>query len=172
MALLSELSVVQLGPGLAAAVCGRLFADIGAAVSAIDADRATPLAAHLNSGKQAIGREALRRADLIVCEGGPRTLRAWQCDPETLRRINPVAALVLISPYGQTGPQADDPVSDLTLFFASGIARMLTGQVDDLDEAPIRAVGEQSAFIGGVAAACAGMHAVMAPEKGAVIDVS
>ena len=75
---------------------------------------------------------------------------------------------MLISPYGQTGPQADDPATDLTLFFASGIARMLTGQVDDLDETPIRAVGEQSAFIGGVAAACAGMHAVMAAGTGAV----
>src|SRR5207302_4646432 len=43
-------------------------------------------------------------------------------------------------------------------------------------EAPIRAVGEQSAFIGGVAAACAGMHAAMAVEAGVipgpVIDVS
>src|SRR5215218_7452736 len=157
MALLSELSVVQLGPGLAAAVCGRLFADVGAVVRAIYADHSTPLAAHLNSGKQAVGREALRRADLIVCEGGPRALRA----------LNPDAALVLISPYGQTGPQADDPATDLTLFFASGIARMLTGQVDDLDEQPIRAISEQSAFIGGGAAACAGMHAVMAPGNGA-----
>src|SRR5205809_1380992 len=46
-----------------------------------------------------------------------------------------------------------DALPILTLFFASGIARMLTGQVDDLDEAPIRPVGEQSAFIGGIAAA-------------------
>src|ERR1700736_2360607 len=51
--------------------------------------------------------------------------------------------------------------TDLTLFFASGIARLLTGQVDDLTEPPIRAVGEQSAFIGGLAGACAGMHAAM-----------
>ncbi|HEX2150430.1 MAG TPA: CoA transferase [Stellaceae bacterium] len=172
MALLLELRVVQIGPGLAAAVCGRLFADIGAAVSVIDADHSTPLAAHLNSGKPGGGRDALLHADLIVCEGGPRALCATQWDPDTLRRVNPEAALVLISPFGQTGPQADDPATDLTLFFASGIARMLTGQVDDLNEKPIRAVGEQSAFIGGVAAACAGMHAVMAPEKGAVIDVS
>ena len=70
MALLSGLRVVQLGPGLAAAVCGRLFADIGAAVGVIDADSSTPLAAHLNSGKKPVGREALREADLIVCEGG------------------------------------------------------------------------------------------------------
>src|SRR5204863_2740852 len=61
-----------------------------------------------------------------------------------------------------------------TLCFASGIARMLTGQVDDLDEPPIRPVGEQSAFIGGIAAACAGMHAVLggAATRGATIDVS
>src|SRR3954452_22455717 len=169
MVLLSELNVVQLGGGLAAAVCGRLFADIGAAVDVVDADYSMPLAAHLNSGKKPVGREALREADLIVCEGRPHTLRSRNCDPETLRALNPDAALVLISPYGQTGPQADDPATDLTLFFASGIARMLTGQVDDLDEKPIRAVGEQSAFIGGVAAACAGMHAVIAPGKGAVV---
>ena len=48
----------------------------------------------------------------------------------------------------------------------------MTGQVDDLAEAPIRPVGEQSAFIGGLAAACAGMHAALAAEPGAVIDVS
>jgi crotonobetainyl-CoA:carnitine CoA-transferase CaiB-like acyl-CoA transferase len=172
MTLLSDLRVVQIGPGPAAAVCGRLFADSGAMVSVVDGDVPTPLAAHLNRGKQPVGREALGEAEVIICEGGPAALRERGCDPETLRRVNPDAALVLISPYGQTGPQADDPASDLTLLFASAIARMLTGQVDDLDEAPIRAVGEQSAFIGGVAAACAGMHAAMAPEKGAIIDVS
>ena len=69
---------------------------------------------------------------------------------------------MLISPFGQTGPRAEEPATDLTLFFASGIARMLTGQVDDLTEPPIRPVGEQSAFIGGLAAACAGMHAALA----------
>ena len=162
MPLLAGLCVAQLGPGLAAAVCGRLFADTGASVTCIEPDDATPLAAHLNSGKMRAGREALREAHLIVCEGGPHELATAGCDPDTLRRINPDAALVLISPFGQTGPQADDPATDLTLFFASGIARMLTGQVDDLDEPPMRAIGEQSAFIGGVAAACAGMHAVMA----------
>jgi crotonobetainyl-CoA:carnitine CoA-transferase CaiB-like acyl-CoA transferase len=49
---------------------------------------------------------------------------------------------------------------------------LLTGQVDDLAEAPIRPVGEQSAFISGIAAACAGMHAAQAGEPGAVVDVS
>ena len=79
---------------------------------------------------------------------------------------------MLISPFGQTGPLADQPATDLTLFFASGIAHLLTGQVDDLAEPPIRPVGQQSAFVGGIAAACAGMHAALAAAPGALIDVS
>ena len=178
MGLLAGFRAVQIGDGLAAAVCGKLFADLGAAVVAIDPMLSSALAAHLNHGKTildgvtAAAGNALAAADLIVCEGGPRELRRRQCDPAPLRQRNPRAALVLVSPYGQTGPRADDPASDLTLVFSSGIARLLSGQVDDLDEAPIRPVGAQSAFIGGLAAACAGMHAAMAATPGAEIDVS
>ncbi|MBO0739489.1 MAG: CoA transferase [Alphaproteobacteria bacterium] len=177
MRLLEELKVVQIGGGLAAAVCGRLLADVGAAVTCIDPDSSTPLAAYLNHGKRSLRADpaavsaVLSAADLIVCEGRPEDLRARECDAQGLRQANSSAAVVFISPYGQTGPEANDPASDLTLFFASGIARLLTGQVDDLSEAPIGPVGEQSAFIGGLAAACAGIHAAMA-SSAAVIDIS
>src|SRR6266852_765680 len=175
MTLLAGLRVVQIGDGLAAAVCGRLFADIGADVTCVDPDNSTVLVDYLNQGKAtdpAKAYEALATADLIVCEGHPQDLRVRGHDAAGLRRLNARAALVFVSPSGQTGPQADDPASDLTLLFASGIARLLTGQADDLSEQPIRPVGEQSAFIGGIAAACAGMHAVLAAKPGAVIDVS
>jgi crotonobetainyl-CoA:carnitine CoA-transferase CaiB-like acyl-CoA transferase len=175
MSLLAGFRVVQVGPGLAAAVCGRLLADVGADVACIDADRSMPLAEYLNLGKSdrsVAPFDALTAADLIISEGSPAELHARQHDAAGIRRCNATAALVFISPFGQTGPQADDPATDLTLFFASGIARLLTGQVDDLAEAPIRPVGEQSAFIGGIAAACAGMHAAQAGGAGAVIDVS
>jgi crotonobetainyl-CoA:carnitine CoA-transferase CaiB-like acyl-CoA transferase len=172
MSLLSGLRVVQIGQGLAAAVCGRLLADVGALVTCIDPDRSSLLARHLNHGKLEAESDALGTADLIVAEGRPADLRARRCDAEALRRLNATAALVFISPFGQTGPKADDPASDLTLMFSSGIARLLTGQVDDLAEAPIRPVGGQSAFIGGLAAACAGMHAAQPHIAGAVIDVS
>jgi crotonobetainyl-CoA:carnitine CoA-transferase CaiB-like acyl-CoA transferase len=178
MALLTELRVVQVGDGLAAAVCGRLLTDVGAAVTKIDPSLSTALAHYLNHGKTIVSgdsgqaRDALATADLIICEGRPDDLLARQYDAAALRRCNRAAALIYISPFGQSGPRAKDPATDLTLFFASGIARLLTGQVDDLAEAPIRPVGEQSAFIGGLAAACAGMHAVFAAEAGAVIDVS
>ena len=178
MSVLTGLQVAQIGGGLAAAACGRLFADVGAQIVCIDPGASTPLERHLNHGKMIVSadpdtaRAAIAAADLIVCEGRPRELHARQHDPGALRRLNQRAAIVAISPFGQRGPQADDPATDLTLFFASGIARMLTGQVDDLGEAPLHPIGEQSAFIGGIAAACAGMHAVMAEEPGAVIDVS
>src|SRR6516162_3844230 len=177
MPLLEGFAVVQIGDGLAAAVCARLLADVGADVTCIEPDTSTDLAAYLNYGKTIVAgkgavRKALSTADLIICEGRPRNLTARNCDTDCLRRSNATATLVIISPFGQTGPKANDPAADLTLFFASGIARLLTGQVDDLSEAPIRPVGEQSAFIGGLAAACAGMHAALAGEPGAVIDVS
>ena len=168
MSLLTGFRVTQLGSGLAAAVAGRLFADLGAAVSAAGIDRATPLAEYLNAGKTEGDEEALAAADLIIVEGSPKKLRQARCDPAALRKRNATAVIVAIAPFGQDGPRTDDPASDLTLLYSSGIAKLLTGQVDDLAEAPIRPVGLQSAFIGGVAAASAGMQA----SPGAVIDVS
>jgi crotonobetainyl-CoA:carnitine CoA-transferase CaiB-like acyl-CoA transferase len=165
MTLLAGFKAVQIGGGSAAAVCGRLLTDVGAQVTCIDADTSTTLLAYLNHGKAVAARESLAAAHLIVREGQSRDLAE-------LRRINPSATIVTISPFGETGPQANDPATDLTLFFASGIARQLTGQVDDLSEAPIRPVGEQSAFIGGLAAACAGMNAALGNPSGASIDVS
>jgi len=178
-ALLAGLQIVQLGRGLAAAVCGRLFADIGSSVVAVDPNLSSTLAVHLNRGKRIVSdspavHKAIAAANLIICEGRPSKLQARREDPDALRRINPSAAIVVISPFGLSGPKAEDPAADLTLSFASGIARMLTGQVDDLAEPPIRPVGEQSAFIGGIAAACGGMNAVLIgrAEPGPVIDVS
>lgn len=188
MALLQGFRVVQVGPGRAAAVCGRLLADVGATVTRIDPGDLgqgdigpagpAPLDAYLDRGKAsvpasaAMGRDAIAAAALIVCEGHPGELRASSHGPTALRRLNPTAAIVTISPFGRTGPKSDDPATDLTLFCASGIARMLTGQVDDLSEPPIRPAGEQSAFLGGLAAACAGMHAALLEGQGTEIDVS
>jgi crotonobetainyl-CoA:carnitine CoA-transferase CaiB-like acyl-CoA transferase len=141
-----------------------MFADLGAAVICVAPDVSTPLAAHLNAGKDIVSLDALTGADLILCQDGPAVA--------SIRDRNPTAPLVTLSSFGSTGPDATAPATDLTLLYASGIARLLTGQVDDLAEAPIRPVGEQSAFIGGLAAACAGMHAVLAPASGARVDVS
>lgn len=178
--MLESMNVLQLGAGLSAAVTGRAFADLGASVYCLGATLSTPLSAYLNHAKSnlsnTIDNAALRRAaasaDLIVCEGGPAKLQDAGYDLKSLSSLNSKAVIVVISPFGQTGPRADEPATDLTLFYASGIARMLTGQVNDLAEPPTRPVGEQSAFIGGLAAAAAAMHGVLAGKAGTVIDIS
>src|SRR5215472_11606866 len=115
MSLLAGFRVVQLGGGMAAAVCGRLLADTGADVAYVDPEMSTYLQAYLNRGKAVVPsdtaavRDAIAAADLIIVEGRPRQLRALQRDVDSLRRLNPIASLVLISPFGQTGPKADDP---------------------------------------------------------------
>ncbi len=177
MTLLAGFKVLQIGGGSAAAVCGRVLADVGAQVTCIDPGAGTVLSAYLDRGKAVAAtekeqREGLAAAHLIVREGQPKEWAESAYDLAGLRRINAAAIVVTISPFGATGPRADDPATDLTLFFASGISRLLTGQVDDLSEAPIRPVGEQSAFIGGLAAACAGMQAALGDQPGASIDVS
>jgi crotonobetainyl-CoA:carnitine CoA-transferase CaiB-like acyl-CoA transferase len=165
-ALLAGFRVAQIGDGLAAAVAGRLFADLGAEVSCVGAARANQLAEYVNAGKaEGSGEAAPATADLIIVEDR-------RADLDALHRRNAKAAIVAIAPFGREGLRAGDPASDLTLLYSSGIARLLTGQVDDLAEAPIRPVGEQSAFIGGLAAACAGMHAALFSPGGSLIDVS
>ncbi len=55
MTVLEGFRAVQVGPGLAAAVCGRLLADVGADVVRVDPDRSTPLAGYLNHGAASNG---------------------------------------------------------------------------------------------------------------------
>src|SRR5437764_8464075 len=103
MPVLTGLEVVQIGGGLAAAVCGRLFGDIGARVVCIDPAASTPLLGHLDHGKlvtsgdPAVARAAIAAADLIVCEGRPCELRGRRHDPDALRQVNATAAIVAIS---------------------------------------------------------------------------
>ena len=92
--LLKDLRVVQIGGGLAAAVCGRLFADIGAEVGCIDPDLSAPVALYLHYGRSVVPddfstkHDAIAKADLIICEGRPRDLRALHYDSPSIRRLN------------------------------------------------------------------------------------
>ncbi|MGY8958942.1 MAG: CoA transferase, partial [Alphaproteobacteria bacterium] len=103
-----------------------------------------PLSAYLNHDAQTapqrltsdhLAQEAAK-AHMIICEGSPDIVAERGLNEDKLRALNPGVTLVYISPYGQTGPWANRPATDLTLFAASGVSRLLTGQVDDISEAP------------------------------------
>src|SRR5687767_14477724 len=107
MTLLEKLEVVQIGPGLAAAACTRMLADLGAHVTCIDHDSSSPLAAWLNHAKSVANtaeaeRDAISAARLIVREGSRELLASSPYALTTLRRSNPNAVVVTISPYGES----------------------------------------------------------------------
>ncbi|MEM7252563.1 MAG: CoA transferase [Pseudomonadota bacterium] len=92
--------------------------------------------------------------------------------PQELAARYCAKVVVSITPFGVFGSNADDPASDLTLLARSGIARQLTGQVNDLSEPPLGAVGEQSAFISAIAALTVSLAHVRGTVASTVQDVS
>ena len=127
---LEGMRVVELGEGVSAAYCARLFADFGADVVKIEApdgdlvrrwgpfpgDVPDPeksgLFAYLNTNKRGVvldmtrpeGRLALERlvagADLLIENFHPARARALGLEWEDLERINPGLVMVSLTPFG------------------------------------------------------------------------
>ncbi|MFP6593595.1 MAG: CoA transferase [Dehalococcoidia bacterium] len=179
--LLAGLRVVELGPGLAGAVCGQSFVEAGADVSRLsgEAEEVNVWLA-VNDGKRsAIGSadidEILVNVDLVIVDVTPEGASVARVLIDEARSINADALIVSITPFGLTGPEAEFTGGDLISFHASGMGRLLIGQVEDPEaEPPVRAAGDQSAFVAGATAACAAMLALAGerPDGGELIDVS
>jgi crotonobetainyl-CoA:carnitine CoA-transferase CaiB-like acyl-CoA transferase len=203
--LLSGFNILEIGPRLTSAVTGRLFAELGADVIKIeppggdltrsrgpisngDSRAHGGLFVSQNAGKRVVeldleddhGAESFktlaRDADLIVSSWHPSDSKKFSIEPASLQELNPSAVIVYTTPFGLTGPNSNYQGSDLVIFHASGLAKSLIGPVDDpVETPPVRAHGQQSEFISGVAAACAGMIGLLRKESsnvGAVIDIS
>jgi len=179
--LLAGLRVVELGHGLAGAVCGQSFVEAGAQVARLSAeseDGNVWLA--VNDGKQRTGNPAefdrfLSAADLVIVDRTPSGASTTQGVIDKIRSGNSSVLIVSITPFGLTGPDAEFTGGDLVSFHASGMGRLLIGQVEDpKTEPPVRAAGDQSAFVAGTTAACAAMLALAGehPDDGKLIDVS
>jgi crotonobetainyl-CoA:carnitine CoA-transferase CaiB-like acyl-CoA transferase len=192
--MLAGLRVVEVG-GRSAAICGRLFAQLGADVLAVRPPGASPPAdaspgedLALSANKRSIalglddaaGRATFERlvagAELAIIDLPTREIDALSIAPERLVERNPRLVVAVITPFGLSGGRRGYLGGDLVAFHASGIARLLVGHVDDPEaEPPVRAAGEQSEFITGLTAACAAMHALYRQQRtgaGQMIDVS
>ena len=136
MSALSDLRVIEMGQLLAGPFCGQLLADFGAEVIKIEppgqgdpmrewgrekADGVSLWWPVVARGKQsvvidlrtvsgqAIARELIATADILVENFRPGTLEKWGLDPIDLRQANPGLIVVRVSGYGQTGPYAQRP---------------------------------------------------------------
>lgn len=74
------------------------------------------------------GREQLRAlarsADILIESFVPGRMDELGLGPDSLRSINPALIYVSVSPFGQTGPYARHPATDLTLAAAGGLLHM------------------------------------------------
>ncbi|HBU35980.1 MAG TPA: formyl-CoA transferase, partial [Hyphomonas sp.] len=54
---------------------------------------------------QAILRELVKTADVLVENFRPGTLERWGLGPDVLHELNPRLVITRVSGYGQTGPE-------------------------------------------------------------------
>ncbi len=181
--------------------CGYVLAHLGAEVIAIEppggcaARRQAPFAGDsaepddslwwwaYGRGRQSLtldlntpaGRERCleiaTEADFVIESFEPGYMATLGLDYTALSERNPRLIAVSITPFGQSGPKAHWPATDLTIWAASG-AHSLAG---DDDRAPVRTTVPQAFLHAGADAAGAALVALQERHKsgrGQHIDVS
>jgi crotonobetainyl-CoA:carnitine CoA-transferase CaiB-like acyl-CoA transferase len=106
---------------------------------------------------QAIVRELVRDADIVIENFRPGTLEKWGLGWEALSAINPKLIMVRVSGYGQTGPYKDRP-GFAAIAESMGGLRHVTGYPD---RPPVRAgvsIGDTLASLYGVIGALLALH--------------
>lgn len=94
-------------------------------------------------------RELARGADVWIESFAPGTLDAMGLGDADLRALNPALIYTQVTPFGQTGPEAGSPATDLTLAAAGG----LMNYQGDADRPPLPVGAPESSMHGAVQAA-------------------
>ncbi|MDB5470551.1 MAG: CoA transferase [Caulobacter sp.] len=150
--------LIDLSFDLAGRYAARLLADHGLEVVAVELPKASPawptvaaaglqsvdleaLRDHLNRNKTIVpvdyafeqGAEALealiRDADVVVHTFNRGLSERFGLTAEAVKRLNPSALVVAITPYGHTGPDADKVATEKTIY-AEGGGGLISGQAE------------------------------------------
>lgn len=192
---LADLRVIELGQLLAGPFCGQLLGDMGADVIKVEppgagdpmrewgqgetkvqweviARNKRSVTANLRSPEgQALVRELIRHADVLVENFKPGTLEKWGLDPAQLLTEQPDLIVARMSGYGQTGPY-----SDRAGF--GGIGEAMGGWryiVGEPDRAPSRmgvSIGDTLTATYGCMGVLAALHHRNLTGQGQVIDAA
>ncbi|MBG67547.1 MAG: formyl-CoA transferase [Hyphomonas sp.] len=195
---LDGLRVIELGQLIAGPFCGQLLGDFGAEVIKVEAPglpdpargwgavkkddiglfwpiigrnkKSLTLNLRVEAG-QAILRELVKTADILVENFRPGTLERWGLGPDVLHELNPRLVITRVSGYGQTGPESHK-AGYASVGEAKGGLRYLIGEPDRL---PARAGVSLGDTMTGTFAALGTMMALFAREKsgkGQVVDAA
>lgn len=194
---LEGLRVLELGSLIAGPFAGRLFADFGARVIKVEPPTSgdplrkwrmlkegTSLWWYVQSRNkecisvnlkdpegQKIIHDLVKETDIVVENFKPGTLKKWNLDYETLKKINPRLIMVCISGYGQDGPY-HDRAGFGSVGEAMGGIRHLTGYPD---LPPTRAgisIGDSIAALYVVMSSMMALHHLQKTGEGQMIDVA
>ena len=187
--LLSGISVVECGEGVAAAFATKLMADLGADVIKVEppngdwtrrygpfpgnkVDREkSGLFIYLNANKRGVtldlstqkDRDAMRsllaNADLLVHNVAPSRREAVGLVSAKLGADFPRLIVAAISPFGDSGPYRDWNAYELNVVNAGGWAFLSPGASEFPELAPLKAFGHQGDYQGGLHACLAAMAA-------------
>ena len=198
---LQGIRVIELGQGVSAPFCAKLFADYGAEVIKVEplqgdvarrwgpfpGDQPHPeksgLFFFLNTNKRGVtldvgtpdGRNQLLRlleqADVFIENNRPPQMHQWGLDYAAIAAINPDLVMISITPFGQTGPYADWNGYDLNAFHLSAAGSRYCGRPK---EPPLQHGTFSADFFGAYVAAAWGLAAVCGRTRtgGQHLDVS
>ena len=195
---LDGLRIIELGQLIAGPFCGQLLGDFGAEVIKVEAPglpdpargwgavkkddiglfwpiigrnkKSLTMNLRVEAG-QAILRELVKTADVLVENFRPGTLERWGLGPDVLHELNPRLVITRVSGYGQTGPESHK-AGYASVGEAKGGLRYLIGEPDRL---PARAGVSLGDTMTGTFAALGTMMALFAREKsgkGQVVDAA
>ena len=193
--------VLELAEGISGPYAGRWLASLGADVVKIERttgdpsrafgpwpddlphDETSGLFLYLNGDKRSItlnletsdGREILRElaesADIVIESFEPGYLAEHGLGHDELSKERPALVMISITPFGQSGPNANLPATELTLYAASG-QLWLTGHPA---RSPLKNGGSQPSYQAGLnafAALSGAYYGAVMHGQGSYIDLS
>jgi crotonobetainyl-CoA:carnitine CoA-transferase CaiB-like acyl-CoA transferase len=185
-AMLDGVLSVEIGQSRAAAFAGKLLADAGAEVIALqDARRATALPAaarvYLDAAKSVVSwreegdpiliAELLPQAELLVTDLDEATLRHRGLDWATLHGRLPRLTCVQLTPVGPVGDGRVTKAGELAMQAISGLMYMVGEPAREPLALPY-ALGSIQLGLHGAAAAAAALRATAADGAGRLVEVS
>ena len=114
-----------------------------------------------NPGGQAVFRELVAAADVVVTNLRRQTLTAWGADFEALRQVNPRIVYALAEGLGSRGPRAQDRTMDTTGMAYAGLMYTVSAQ----DGKPHYPLGAMSDVQAGTNLAFAALAALIARDR-------
>ena len=120
---------------------------------------------------QAIARDLIAGADVLVENFRPGTLEKWGLGPDELHAVNPKLVMVRVSGYGQTGPYSSRAGFG-SIGEAVGGLRALSGEPG---QPPVRvgvSIGDMLAGTLGALGAMMALFSVLKSGEGQVVDIS